>query len=79
MILQYKRRKDDSEWKNYSDKRRIHSVLKNCDFRLVSQDGKEVLVDSGSYEKVLRKMRQIEFYKNRKGMRRLSFRFFDDL
>lgn len=75
MILQYKRRREDSDWKNYSNKRGIHASLKNCDFRLLSQDGKDVIVDSCSYEKVLRKMRSIDFYKNRKGMRRLSFRF----
>ena len=72
MVLQYKSKKEGSKWKKYPGKGKIEKDSRKYDFRLLSHDKSEVLVEKGTYDKVLKRMRQIEFFKHKKGQRRLG-------
>ena len=77
MVLQYKEKKVGVRWKDYPGKRHIKGNPRDYDFRLLSHDKKEVLVEKGSYEKVLKRMRQIEFFKHKKGQARNPIEIID--
>lgn len=64
MVLQYKS-KGETRWKKYPGKDKIKGSVTSYDFRLLSEDKSKVLVPSGSYAKVLKRFRQIEFFKRR--------------
>ena len=64
MVLQYKL-KTGSRWKKYPGKDKIKGSVRNYDFRLLSSDKKKVLAPKGSYNKVMKRFRQIEFFKRR--------------
>lgn len=64
MVLQYKL-KTEKRWKKYPGKDKIEVPVSKCDFRLLSEDKKKVLADKGSYTKVMKRFRQIEFFKHR--------------
>ena len=64
MVLQYKK-KTSSVWKKYPGKDKIEGGVRDYDFRLLSEDKKKVLVEKGSYSKVMKRFRQIEFFKHR--------------
>jgi len=64
MVLQYKK-KSVSRWKDYPGKDKIEDDVKNYDFRLLDKDKSKVLVEKNSYEKVMKRFRQIEFFKHR--------------
>ena len=64
MVMQYKT-KTSSQWKDYPGKDKIKSAVLNYDFRLMNKDKTKVLVEKSSHEKVLKRMRQIEFFKHR--------------
>ncbi|MFH1503231.1 MAG: hypothetical protein ABIE36_01075 [Candidatus Diapherotrites archaeon] len=64
MVLQYKK-KGSAEWKDYPGKSKIKGSVKNYDFRLLSENRKKVLVEKDSYERVMKRFRQIEFFKHR--------------
>jgi hypothetical protein len=64
MVLQY-RIKRQKRWKKYPGKDKIKVSLSKLDFRLLTEDKKRVLSE-GSYSKVLRRFRQVEFFKHRK-------------
>ena len=63
MVLQYKLKKD-KRWKDYPGKNKLEKSVSAYDFRLLSHDKKKVLVEKGTYTKVLKRMRQIEFFKH---------------
>jgi len=65
MVLQYKL-KTGKTWKNYPGKNKIKEPMNKYNFRLLSEDKKKILVDKGSYEKVMKRFRQIEFFKHKK-------------
>ncbi len=65
MVLQYKK-KGETRWKKYPGKDKIKGSVSQYDFRLLSEDKSKILVPSGSYAKVLKRFRQIEFFKHRK-------------
>jgi len=65
MVLQYKL-KTSSRWKDYPGKSKIKDSVNKYDFRLLSENRKKVLVKKGSYKKVMKRFRQIEFFKHRK-------------
>jgi len=65
MVLQYKK-KSASRWKDYPGKDKIEGDVKNYDFRLLDKDRSKVLVDKGPYEKVMKRFRQIEFFKHQR-------------
>jgi hypothetical protein len=64
MVLQYKKKNSRSKWKDYPGKDEIKGSVKNYDFRLLSEDRKKVLAEKGSYEKVMKRFRQIEYFKH---------------
>ena len=64
MVLQYKLR-SERRWKKYSGKDKLKFPVSKCDFRLLNKAKTKVLVPSGSYSKVLKRFRQIEFFKHR--------------
>ncbi|MBS3140842.1 hypothetical protein J4405_01700 [Candidatus Woesearchaeota archaeon] len=63
MVLQYKLKKK-TRWKKYPGKSKVERKLSDYDFRLLSEDKKKVLVEKDTYEKVMRRFRQIEFFKH---------------
>jgi len=71
MVLQYKEKKS-SHWKDYPGKSKIEGNPRNYNFRLLSHDKSEVLVEKGTYDKVLKRMKQIEFFKHKRGRRKLG-------
>ena len=65
MVLQYKL-KSQKRWKDYLGKSKLKYPVSKYDFRLLSEDKKKILVKKGSYAKVMKRFRQIEFFKHRK-------------
>lgn len=65
MVLQYKK-KSAVKWKDYPGKSKINGGVGSYDFRLLSENRKKVLVDKGNYTKVMKRFRQIEFFKHHK-------------
>ena len=65
MVLQYKL-KSQKRWKDYLGKSKLKYTVTRYDFRLLSEDKKKILVKKGSYAKVMKRFRQIEFFKHRK-------------
>jgi hypothetical protein len=64
MVLQYKL-KSETRWKKYPGKAKLKLPVSKYDFRLLSSDKLKVLVDKASYTKVMKRFRQIEFFKRR--------------
>jgi hypothetical protein len=64
MVLQYKL-KSEKRWKKYPGKDKLKYPVGKCDFRLLNEAKTKVLVPKGSYNKVLKRFRQIEFFKHR--------------
>ncbi len=65
MVLQYKK-KNSLRWKKYPGKNKVEGSVKDYDFRLLNEDKKKVLVEKGNYNKVMKRFRQIEFFKHKK-------------
>jgi len=63
MVLQYKKR-GEKRWMKYPGKDKIKDSLSSCDFRLLSEDKSKVLAE-GNYSRVLKRFRQIEFFKRK--------------
>jgi len=63
MVLQYKK-KGETRWKKYPGKEKVKGSLTGYNFRLLSEDKSKILAE-GSYQKVLKRFRQIEFFKHR--------------
>ncbi|MCK5600871.1 hypothetical protein KAR91_03320 [Candidatus Pacearchaeota archaeon] len=64
MVLQYKL-KEKGNWKKYPGKDKLELGVSKYDFRLLTADKSKVLVEKGSYAKVMKRFRQIEFFKHR--------------
>ena len=64
MVLQYKL-KTEKRWKKYPGKAKMKVPISKCDFRLLNEAKTKVLVEKGSYEKVMKRFRAIEFWKHR--------------
>ena len=64
MVLQC-RLKSGGKWRDYKGKDKLKGPVGKYDFRLLSHDKKKVLVEKGSYAKVMKRFRQIEFFKHR--------------
>lgn len=71
MVLQYKNKTSNSKWRNYPGKQNISGVPQEYKFRLLSRDKSKILEKEGTYEKVLKRMRQIEFFKRKRGNTRI--------
>ncbi len=64
MALQYKK-KNSSHWKDYPGKDKIEGSVKEYDFRLLDKDKKKILAEKGNYDEVMKRFRQIEFFKHK--------------
>lgn len=64
MVLQYKK-KTSTRWKDYPGKDKIEGSVSDYDFRLLNEAKTKVLAEKGSYNKVMKRFRQIEFFKHR--------------
>jgi len=65
MVLQYKL-KTSNRWKDYPGKDKLKEPVSKYDFRLLNEKKTKVLVEKGSYTKVMKRFRQIEFFKHNK-------------
>lgn len=63
MVLQYKS-KSDKRWKKYTSKPSLPKAPSNYKFRLLNESKTKTLAE-GPYKKVLKRMRQIEFFKHK--------------
>ena len=64
MVLQYKLKKE-IRWKKYPGKSKLKFSVSKYDFRLLNEAKTKVLVPKGNYAKVMKRFRQIEFFKHR--------------
>jgi len=64
MVLQYKA-KSASRWKDYPGKGKVDGDVHDYDFRLLNKDKSKVLVEKGGYDAVMKRFRQIEFFKHK--------------
>ena len=63
MVLQY-RLKSERRWRHYPGKDKMKVSVGRCEFRLLNEKRTKVLAEGG-YGKVLKRFRQIEFFKYR--------------
>lgn len=63
MVLQYKL-KSGGNWKDYPGKDKIKGSVSKYDFRLLSENRKKILVDKSNYNRVMKRFRQIEYFKH---------------
>ncbi len=64
MVLQCKP-KSGGRWRKYPGKNKLEGSVRNYDFRLLNEAMTKVLVPKGSYSKVMKRFRAIEFFKHR--------------
>jgi len=64
MVIQYKL-KTGSRWIDYPGKEKFKHKTSECGFRLLDSKKKKILVPKGSYNHVLKRFRQIEFFKHK--------------
>jgi len=64
MVLQYKLKKE-TRWKKYPGKNKLELPMSKYNFRLLNESKTKVLVPLGTYEHVMKRFRQIEFFKHR--------------
>lgn len=65
MVLQYRKKNSKSRWKDYPGKNKIKDNVHDYDFRLLNEAKTKILAEKGPYEKVMKRFRQIEFFKHR--------------
>ncbi len=65
MVLQYKL-KSKTRWKDYHGKDTLEFPTDKYDFRLLNEAKTKILADKGPYEEVMKRFRQIEFFKHRR-------------
>ena len=63
--MQYKTKESSERWKKYPGKDKLKEDVSKYEFRLLNEDKTKVLVKPSSYAKVLKRFRQIEFFKRR--------------
>ena len=64
MVLQYKE-KSATRWKDYPGKDKLKKSTSQYDFRLLNKDKSKTLVEKGNFETVMKRFRQIEFFKHK--------------
>jgi len=65
MVMQYRHKKSSERWKKYPGKDKLKEGVSKYEFRLLNEKKTKILVKPGSYSKVLKRFRQIEFFKRR--------------
>jgi len=64
MVLQYKLKKSGTgKWTDYKGKDKFKGKVGDYDWRLLNHDKTKVLVQPTNYAKVMKRFRQIEFFK----------------
>lgn len=63
MVLQYKL-KSEKRWKKYPGKDKIRYSVSEYNFRLLNEAKTKVLAGPDTYNKILKRFRQIEFFKH---------------
>ena len=63
MVLQYKLKRG-GRWIDYKGKNKFKGKISEYYWRLLSHDKSRILVKPTSYTKVMKRFRQIEFFKN---------------
>ena len=63
MVLQYKLKKS-SRWIDYKGKDKFKRKVSDYDWRLLSHDKSKLLVKPTNYTRVMKRFRQIEFFKH---------------
>jgi hypothetical protein len=64
MVLQYKL-KSEKRWKKYPGKDKLEFSVSKYDFRLLNEAKTKVLVGKSNYNNVMKRFRQIEFFKRK--------------
>ncbi|MFA4960292.1 MAG: hypothetical protein WC548_01380 [Candidatus Pacearchaeota archaeon] len=64
MVLQYKK-KHGGRWRDYLGKNTIKGKVDDYDFRLLNKNKNKVLVEKNNYKFIMKRFRQIEFFKHR--------------
>ena len=65
MVMQYRSKGSKGNWKKYPGKGKLKEGVSKYEFRLLSEDKSKILVKPSNYAKVLKRFRQIEFFKRR--------------
>ena len=65
MVMQYRHKKSSERWKKYPGKDKLKEGVSKYEFRLLNEKKTKILVKPGPYSKVLKRFRQIEFFKRR--------------
>jgi len=65
MVLQYKL-KTEEKWKKYPGKNKLKYPIGKYNFRLLNESKTKILVPKSNYKKVMKRFRQIEFFKYQK-------------
>ena len=63
--MQYRKKKSSDRWKKYPGKDKLEEGVSKYDFRLLNEARTKILVKPTNYTKVLKRFRQIEFFKHR--------------
>jgi len=63
MVLQYKK---NGRWLDYPGKNKIEGDVSDYQFRLLNEAKTKVLAEPGDYDSVMKRFRQIEFFKHHK-------------
>ena len=63
MVLQFKL-KSKKRWKDYHGKDKLEFSTDKYDFRLLNEAKTKVLAEKDSYENIMKRFRQIEFFKH---------------
>jgi len=63
--MQYRYKKSKERWKKYPGKAKLKESVGKYEFRLLNEAMTKVLVKPSTYSKVLKRFRQIEFFKHR--------------
>jgi hypothetical protein len=62
MVIQYKSKKSGT-WQDYKGKDKLKYGVSHYNFRFLTKDKSRVLI-TGNYKTVLKRLRQIEFFKH---------------
>lgn len=65
MVLQYKT-KTRRRWIDYKGKDKLKGKVSDYDWRLLSHDKSKILINPTTYARVMKRFRQIEFFKHKK-------------
>ena len=63
--MQYRKKKSGERWKKYPGKDKLKESVSVYEFRLLNENKTKVLVEPSNYAKVLKRFRQIEFFKRK--------------